>query len=122
LGSNGEPVYKPVWEFLLSNTTQDTEPPTIDSLLIHKKNKTLDHLVAGAKAKKYRITLTGSGLGSQSKAFIDGSEAETSLTSSTELTARLPFKKVPDSGVLTVEVRNPDGQVSNSLTIEVRRE
>jgi hypothetical protein len=122
LGANGDPVYKPVWEFLLSNTTQETGHPTIDSLQILKKNKAVDHLVAGAKAKKYRVKLTGSGFGSGSTAFIDGAEAETSVTIGSELTFRLPFKRVPDGGALTVEVRNPDGQVSNSLTIEVRRE
>jgi hypothetical protein len=122
LRADGTPVYKPVWEFLLSNTTEDTGPPAIDSLLILKKKKPVEHLLAEAKAKKYRITLTGSGFGSLSKALIAGAEAETSLITSTQLMVKLPFKKVPDVEALTVEVRNTDGQVSNFLTIEVRRE
>ncbi len=122
LEADGTPVYKPVWEYLLSNTTQDDGPPAIASVQILKKGKPVDHLVAGAKAKKFRINLAGSGFVVGSKALIDGTEAGTALTSSTELTVKLPFKKVPDAGVITVQVRNTDGQVSNILRIEVRDE
>ncbi len=94
---------------------------SIASLQILRKGKPVDHLVAGAKAKKYQINLTGSGFTSESKALIGGAEAETLLTSSAELTVKLPFKRVPDVGALAVEVRNTGGQVSNSLTIEVRK-
>ena len=122
LQADGTPVYKPVWEYLLSNTIQDDGPPAITSAQILKKGKPVDHLVAGTKSKKYQISLAGSGFVVGSKALIDGTEAGTSLTGSTELTVKLPFKKVPGAGMLTVQVRNLDGQVSNTLNIEVRDE
>ena len=106
--------------FVLTTTTQDDGPPAIASAQILKKGKPVDHLVAGIKAKKYQINLAGSGFVVGSKAVIDGMEAGTSLTSSTELTVRLPFKKVPGPGMLTVQVRNLDGQISNTLNIDVR--
>jgi hypothetical protein len=122
LQADGIPVYKPVWEYLLSNTNQDDGPPAIASAQILKKGKPVDHLVAGTKAKKFQINLAGSGFAVGSQALIDGMEAETSLTSSTELTVKLPFKKLPGPGMLTVQVRNLDGQVSNTLNIDVRDE
>lgn len=120
LQPDGTPVYKPVWEYLLSNTTQDNGPPAIVSAQILKKGKPVDHLAAGAKAKKFQINLAGSGFVAGSQALIDGMEAGTSLTSSTELTVKLPFKKLPGPGMLSVQVRNTDGQVSNILEVEVR--
>jgi hypothetical protein len=119
LQSDGMPVYQPVWIYLLSNTTRPT-PPTITSLNILRKEKPVDHLLAGVKANKYRLNLTGSGFVSGSKAMINEKEAETSLTGNKELEVKLPFQKVPDAGVLTVQVRNTDGQVSNTVTIEIR--
>jgi hypothetical protein len=122
LQADGTPVYKPVWEYLLSNTTPHDGPPAIATAQILKKGKPVDHLVAGAKAKKFQISLVGSGFAVGCKALIDGMEARTSFTSSTELTINLPFKQVPDVGVITVRVSNTDGQVSNILSIEVRDE
>ena len=122
LQADGTPVYKPVWEYLLSNTIQDGGPPAIASAQILKKGKPVDHLEARAKAKKFQINLAGSGFVMGSQALIDGMEAGTSSVSSTALTVKLPFKKLPGPGMLTVQVRNLDGQVSNTLNIDVRDE
>ena len=116
---DGTPVYKPVWEYLLSDSIE-LEAPVIISLEILKKDKPVDHLTAGVKAKKYEVNLTGTGFNSGSKVFVDGAEAKTSITSNNELAVKLPFKKAPDAGLLTLQVRNLDGQDSNTVTIEVR--
>lgn len=96
--------------------------PTLTSLQLLYKNKPVDHLTAGNKAKKYQLTLTGGGFTADSKVLINGTPTETSVASSTTLTARLPFKRVPGAGMITIQVLNPDGQLTGTLTVEVRND
>ncbi|MEN3332392.1 MAG: hypothetical protein V7641_1757 [Blastocatellia bacterium] len=94
--------------------------PTLTSLQLLYKNKPVDHLVTGNKAKKYQLTLNGGGFTADSKVLINGAQAETSVTSSTLLTVKLPFKRVPAPGVINIQVLNPDGQLIGTLTVEIR--
>lgn len=105
---------------LLETSSRDVNPaPALTALEILRKGKAVDHLIAGAKAKKYELNLIGSGFTADSKALINGAEAEVTFVSSSQLTAKLPFKFVPNPGMMTVQVRNADGQVSNLLTVEI---
>lgn len=122
LGTDGTPLYKPVWEYLLSGTTLNADSPTLASIQILTKGKPVTYLIAGAKTKKSQLNLAGSGFGPGVQALIDGTAAETALISSTELTATFPFKRLPAAGVITIQVRNADARVSNTLNIEIRNE
>ncbi|MBI3650963.1 MAG: beta-galactosidase [Acidobacteria bacterium] len=96
-------------------------PPALVAVQILKKGKPVDYLVAGAKAKRYQITLTGSGFNANSKVLLNSTEVQASLVSASQMSAKLLPGRVPAPGMMTVEVRN-GGLSSSTLTIEIRNE
>lgn len=97
-------------------------PPSLTSLIITRKGKQVEYLVAGTKSKKYRVVLTGSGFTTDTQLLINGVEVSILSVSSNEITAKLPPGRVGDAGLWPVQARNSDGASSNSLTIEIRNE
>ena len=94
--------------------------PSLAAIQIFRKQSLVDHLITGVKTKKYSLVLTGSGFIQGTHVLVDGSEVETSFTSGSELSARLPPGRVPGPGQITVQARNGNGPVSNTLNIEIR--
>jgi hypothetical protein len=83
------------------------------------KGQSVDQLITGTKAKRYTIDLTGSGFGPASRVVIDDQKVPTTFLSATELTAKLRGSLTSAPGELNVKVINPDGQISNALTVDV---
>ena len=82
------------------------------------KGQSVDQLITGTKAKRYTIEVTGSGFDPASRVVIDEQKVPTTFLNATELTARLRGL-TPAPGELNVKVINLDGQISNSLTVDV---
>ena len=105
---------------LITSLVADFPDPAISSIAIFRKAKQVDHLTAGAKAKKFYLELTGEGFASGSIVLLDGSEAETTFVSVTQLSSKLLAGRIPDPGTISVQVRNPDGSLSNTVTIRIQ--
>jgi hypothetical protein len=110
---NGVPVYKPVWEYLLSNTTA---PFSLASLRFLRNGQTVNRPAVGTATKSYRISVQGSGFDAQMKILVNGAETETEFVGANELRAKFPAGKFGGIGVSNVQVRTPGGQVSNTLS------
>jgi hypothetical protein len=110
---NGVPVYKPVWEYLLSNTT--TAPLALASIQFTRNGQTVNRPAVGTTTKSYRISVQGNGFDAQTRILVNGAESETEFVGANQLRAKLPAGKFGAVGISTVQVRSQSGQVSNSL-------
>ncbi|MCC7309415.1 MAG: hypothetical protein IT173_17775 [Acidobacteria bacterium] len=110
---NGVPVYKPVWQYLLSNTVS---PLNLSAIQFLRATQPVGRPPVGISTKYYRIQVTGSGFDAGSRVLVNGVETETTFVSSSELKAALPAGKVGRVGGSTVQVRGQNGAVSNSVT------
>ncbi|MDQ3043224.1 MAG: IPT/TIG domain-containing protein [Acidobacteriota bacterium] len=109
---NGIPVYKPVWEYLLSNTTA---PLNLASIQFARNGQTVNRPAVGTTTKSYRIVVRGNGFDQQTRILVNGAETETEFVSVTELRAKLPAGKFGGIGLSTVQVRTQSSQISNLL-------
>lgn len=109
---NGIPIYKPVWEYLLSNTIA---PLNVASIQFVRNGQTVARPAVGTTTKSYRISVQGNGFDAQTRVLINGAEVVTEFVSSTELSAKLPAGKFGAGGYSTVRVRSSNGQISNTL-------
>ena len=109
---NGVPVYKPVWEYLLSNTTA---PLALASIQFTRNGQTVARPAVGTTTKSYRISVQGNGFDAQTRILVNGAETETEFISANQLRAKLPAGKFGGIGISTVQVRLQSGQVSNLL-------
>ena len=104
---------------LITSLVADFPGPALASVAIFRKAKQVDHLSTGAKAKKFRLELTGEGFESGAKVLLDGSEAETTFVSVTQLSSKLLGGRISEPGTIMVQVRNPDGSLSNTLIVRI---
>lgn len=109
---DGTPVYKPVWEYLLSNTAS---PLALASISFLKAGTAVTPPLVGLSSRYYEIRLTGGGFDTATVAIINGVQVETSFISTNELKAKLPPGRVRPFGTSAVRVRNSAGVVSNEL-------
>ena len=109
---NGVPVYKPVWEYLLSNTTA---PLAVASIQFLRNGQTVIRPPIGRTTKSYRIVVQGNGFDAGTKILVNGAEVETEFVGATELRAKLPTGKFGGSGLSTLQVRRANNQISNQL-------
>ena len=109
---NGVPVYKPVWEYLLSNTTA---PLALASVQFLRNGQTVNRPAVGTTTKSYRISVQGNGFDAQTRILVNGAEIETEFVSASLLRAKLPAGKFGGIGLSTVQVRTQNNQVSNLL-------
>ena len=109
---NGVPIYKPVWEYLLSNTTA---PLNLASIQFLRNGQTVNRPAVGTTTKSYRIVVQGNGFDEQTKILVNGAETETEFVGANQLRAKLPAGKFGGIGISTVQVRTQSGQVSNLL-------
>lgn len=110
---DGTPVYKPVWQYLLSNTFA---PLSLNSVRLLRGNTIVNQRLVGISTKYYRISVQGAGFDATSKILVNGIETETELVSATELRAKLPAGKLGAIGGSTLQVRNQNGLTSNNLS------
>jgi hypothetical protein len=110
---NGVPIYKPVWEYLLSNTVS---PLTLNSITFLRFEQPVARPPVGQTTKYYRIAVSGKGFDAGSQVLINGVEVETEFAVQSELRAKLPAGKIGRIGGSTVQVRNKAGDTSNILT------
>ncbi len=108
---DGTPVYKPVWQYLLSNTTSPLNLSNINYL----RNGNSVNPILGITTKYYKLSLSGNGFDATSKVFINNQEVETEFISTNELKAKLPAGIIRRAGSSTVKVRNQNGFESNQI-------
>ncbi len=107
---NGVPVFKPVWEYLLSNTTA---PLSINSIQFVRGEQSVNRPQVGVSTKYYRVVIEGNGFDANSKAFINGIETATEFVGANTLRARLPAGKTRSVGSSTLQIRGLNGAISN---------
>ncbi len=107
---NGVPVFKPVWEYLLSNTTA---PFTINSVGFLRVNESVNRPRVGVSTKYFRLSIAGNNFDANSKAVVNGIETETEFVNANTLRAKLPSGKLGAFGSSTVQIRGVNGAVSN---------
>lgn len=109
---NGVPVFKPVWEYLLSNTTA---PFTINSVQFLRLGESVNRPRVGVSGKYFRLLIEGNNFDANSKAVINGIETETEFIGANTLRAKLPAGKIGAIGRSTLQIRGLNGAVSNVL-------
>ncbi len=107
---NNVPVFKPVWEYLLSNTAP---PLNINSIEFLRTEQTINLLPVGVSTKYYRVLIEGNGFDASSKAVINGIETETEFVSANTLRAKLPAGKTRSVGRSILQIRGLNGAISN---------
>lgn len=107
---NGVPVFKPVWEYVLSNTVA---PFNINSVQFLRFGETVNRPRVGVSSKYYRILIEGNGFDANSKAVINGVETETEFVSTNTLRAKIPSGKLGAFGRSTLQIRGLNGAISN---------
>lgn len=110
---NGIPVYKPVWEYMLSQTSP---PSAIGNITFERLGGGTIRPKVGTATKGYRLVLSGNGFAQQSAVNINGSRVPSEFISANIIKASLPAGKFGAFGTATVEIRDADGTKSNSLT------
>lgn len=110
---NGVPVYKPVWEYLLSGVAA---PVNLSSVQFLRAGRIVSRPPVGISTKYYKIAVQGAGFDATSKVWINGAETPTEFVSASELRAKLPAGKFGRIGATTVQIRNQNGAISNTLS------
>jgi len=110
---NGVPVYKSVWEYMLSQTSP---PSAIASSTFERFGAATIRPNVGISTKGYGLVLTGTGFAPQSAVYINGSRVGSDLTNANTIKATLPAGKFGGYGGAKVEVRDADGTRSNTVT------
>lgn len=110
---NGIPVYKPVWEYLLSNTAL---PLSLASIQFLRAGSPVSRPPVGITTKHYRVRLQGGGYDVTSRVLVNGIEMETEFVNANEVRAGLPAGKIGRVGGSAIQVRNQDGAASNVLS------
>jgi hypothetical protein len=91
----------------------------LTSLHIFFKGQPVDELITGMKSKRFTIDLIGAGFDPASRVVIGEQKVATDFLSDTELTARLRGGLTPAPTELSLTVVNPDGRISNPLSVDV---
>lgn len=107
---NGVPIFKPVWEYLLSKTTA---PLSVNSIQFLRFGETVNRPRIGVTTKYFRVGIEGNSFDANSKAVINGIETETEFVSANTLRAKLPAGKIGAVGRSTLQIRNLNGAISN---------
>lgn len=110
---NGVPVYKSVWEYMLSQTSP---PSSIANLKFERLGIETARPKVGTSTRSYRLVVTGAGFTQQSAVYVNGSRVSTESGDATTIKAALPAGKFGGIGGAKVEIRDADGTRSNTLT------
>ena len=93
--------------------------PQVTAIQILFKGHPVDQLAAGSNPERYRIIITGTAFDQSSEVLLSGKRTRAVFVSATQLTARLRPKLLKAPGDFFLQVENPDGQVSNSVILDV---
>jgi glucose/arabinose dehydrogenase len=104
-----------------SDPDPDPESPAISSFFVYKKkrNKPVNPVRAGIKGKKFKIVVTGENFDTNAELLVRGESVQIDSRTSTEIVARLTNPLTAAPGQLSIQVRNSDGTLSNTLTLTV---
>ncbi len=109
---NGIPVYKPVWEYMLSHSTA---PLNIESVSFFRGIHPVSRPAVGSSTKYFTLQIRGTGFEPGSVILINGMEVEPISVDAEEARFRLPAGKFGRFGGSTVQVRNVAGATSNVI-------
>jgi len=95
--------------------------PQLTSMFVYKKKRAnvIDQLIAGMKAKKLKLLVSGSDFDAGAQLLVNNTPLELESSSATELVCKLTNSTLAVAGDLTVQVRNSTGKISNSLKLTV---
>jgi glucose/arabinose dehydrogenase len=108
----------------IAQAEPEIAPPfEIESATIRRRasEKILNPVIVKDNGKKYDIVIQGSGFAPNAEVFINGRgmEAREEISTDKELVAKLRNSTLLQSGLLVIEVVNPDGVHSNAFSIRV---
>lgn len=109
---NNVPVYKPVWEYLLSNAENTI---TIGNAEFRRNGVTVGRPHVGRTTKGYSIKLRGTGFGSSSGVYINGRMAGVTAVSEESIEALIPAGTFGAFGASKVVIIDENGGRSNTL-------
>lgn len=109
---NGVPVYKPIWQYLMSNTAP---PFGLVSLRFERGGQIVNRPFVGRTTKNHKIILRGGNFSANAKVLLNGVEASTEIINETEIRATLPAGVFGRVGGTTVQVLAQNGRLSNFL-------
>ncbi|HKY05899.1 MAG TPA: PQQ-dependent sugar dehydrogenase, partial [Blastocatellia bacterium] len=101
----------------------DPQPktPQLSSMFVYKKKRTqvITPVTAVNKAKKFRLVVNGADFDEGAQLVVGGVSLEIESRSATEIVGRFPNKMLVSPASFSVQVRNENGRVSNTLTLTV---
>ncbi|MBP6002628.1 MAG: IPT/TIG domain-containing protein [Pyrinomonadaceae bacterium] len=109
---NGVPVYKPVWEYMLSQTSP---PSAIGNIAFERFGAGTIRPTVGISTKGHRLVLSGTGFAPQSAVYINGSRVPSEFSNANIIKVSLPAGKFGAVGATKVEIRDADGTRSNTV-------
>jgi hypothetical protein len=109
---NGVPVYKPVWQYLMSNTPA---PFGLIALQFSRHGQIVNRPPVGRTTKNYKLVLRGGDFNSNATVLHNGIEVNVEFVNANELRANLPAGVFGRVGGTRVEIRTNGGLTSNAL-------
>lgn len=109
---NGVPIYKPVWQYLLSDTPV---PFGLVALKFMRSGRMTDRPQIGRTTKNYKLIVQGGDFDQNAKILINDAETVTQFVSANELRADFPSGKFGRFGGSKVQVVMPNGRKTNSV-------
>lgn len=110
---NGVPIYKPVWQYLLSNTPV---PFGLVALKFSRFGQIVNRPAVGRTTKNYKVILRGGNFDQNTKILINDREAATEFVNANELRAALPAGVFGSVGSVKIQAVLQSGQKTNALS------
>jgi glucose/arabinose dehydrogenase len=97
------------------------QTPHLNRLFVYKKRpgKVVDPLTVGSATKKLRLVVEGTDFDLSAQLLVGNVPLEIISITGTEIVARVTSDMVSSPREMTVQVRNSNGRVSNTLTLRV---
>ncbi|HKV41596.1 MAG TPA: alkaline phosphatase family protein, partial [Blastocatellia bacterium] len=96
------------------------EPPAISGVEVLQDGKTVANLTGSDNPGRYTLKIKGKRLLPAVRAFVDAVPVETTFASGSEASCPLPAKPLRATGVMTVQLVNPDGTVSPMFSLAIK--
>ncbi|HXI89081.1 MAG TPA: kelch repeat-containing protein [Blastocatellia bacterium] len=94
-------------------------PPSVTSVQVFKQSRPIPTIVAGTKATKLLLAVYGVDFDSGAQILVNGEALEPLFGSSRSVDGRFTKSMVRRPGALSIQVRNSNGRVSNTVTVLV---
>ncbi|MEZ5307278.1 MAG: IPT/TIG domain-containing protein [Pyrinomonadaceae bacterium] len=108
---NGVPIYKPVWEYMLSGL--DSEHLISRVGFLNAAGSEVARPFVGSPTKRYRLRITGAGFQNTSTAEVNGKPVTVTHVSETELITTIPAGTIRPAGRSAITV-NTDGNLAET--------